>query len=156
MWPWEVEPRSVAHGILDDETYDWQAVVRAMLATGGRTVVVDEPALRAANVLARDVTGLDADETGSAGIAGLLELALEGALGEQESVAVVLSGVRRHGPHASSSATTSRSASSPAPSSASRSAPASAPPSSTSWPEPASRTAPASSSKVTSSQRSTP
>ena len=35
MWPWETEPRSVAHGILDDETYDWLAVVRAMLATGG-------------------------------------------------------------------------------------------------------------------------
>ena len=23
MWPWEEEPTSVAHGILDDETYDW-------------------------------------------------------------------------------------------------------------------------------------
>ena len=28
MWPWETEPHSVAHGILDDETYDWLAVVR--------------------------------------------------------------------------------------------------------------------------------
>ena len=36
MWPWETEPASVAHGILDDETYDWLAVVRAMLVTGGR------------------------------------------------------------------------------------------------------------------------
>ena len=36
MWPWEEEPRSVAHGILDDETYDWLAVVEGMLATGGR------------------------------------------------------------------------------------------------------------------------
>ena len=27
MWPWEAEPHSVAHGILDDETYDWLAVV---------------------------------------------------------------------------------------------------------------------------------
>ena len=45
MWPWETEPVSVAHGILDDETYDWLAVVRAMLVTGGRAVVVDEPAL---------------------------------------------------------------------------------------------------------------
>ena len=36
MWPWESEPRSVAHGILDDETYDWLAVVEGMLATEGR------------------------------------------------------------------------------------------------------------------------
>ena len=35
MWPWEQEPHSIAHGILDDETYDWLAVVEAMLATGG-------------------------------------------------------------------------------------------------------------------------
>ncbi|MGH2671642.1 MAG: PLP-dependent lyase/thiolase, partial [Actinomycetota bacterium] len=32
MWPWEDEPRSVAEGILDDETYDWAAVVGGMLA----------------------------------------------------------------------------------------------------------------------------
>ena len=32
MWPWETEPHSVADGILDDETYDWLAVVRGMLA----------------------------------------------------------------------------------------------------------------------------
>ena len=42
MWPWETEPHSVAHGILDDETYDWLAVVEGMLATGGTPVVVDE------------------------------------------------------------------------------------------------------------------
>ena len=45
MWPWETEPRSVADGILDDETYDWLAVVRAMLASGGRPIVVDEATL---------------------------------------------------------------------------------------------------------------
>ncbi|HCP61206.1 MAG TPA: hypothetical protein DIU14_01865, partial [Actinobacteria bacterium] len=31
MWAWEDEPESVAHGILDDETYDWMAVVTGML-----------------------------------------------------------------------------------------------------------------------------
>jgi threonine synthase len=101
MWPWETEPRSVAHGILDDETYDWLAVVRAMLATGGRAVVVDEAPLVAANALAREVTGIDADETGTAGLAGLLALSLDGVLRADESVAVVLSGVRRHAPPAS-------------------------------------------------------
>ncbi len=99
MWPWETEPLSVAHGILDDETYDWLAVVRAMLVTGGRVVVVDEPALIAANVLACEATGIDADETGTAGVAGLLALAAGGILRPDESIAVVLSGVR-HAPAA--------------------------------------------------------
>lgn len=95
MWPWETEPRSIAHGILDDETYDWLAVVRAMATTGGRVAVVDEDQLIAANALARDATGIDADETGTAGVAGLLALARAGALAPGEQVAVVLSGIRR-------------------------------------------------------------
>jgi threonine synthase len=103
MWPWETEPHSVAHGILDDETYDWLAVVRAMLATGGRAVVVDEERLLAANATAREVTGIDADETGTAGLAGLIELARDGAIGPGEHVAVVFSGVRRQPPPPSAS-----------------------------------------------------
>ena len=67
------EPRSIAHGILDDETYDWLAVVEGMLATGGHPVVVDERTLVDANKLARLATGSDVDHTGSAGLAGLLE-----------------------------------------------------------------------------------
>ncbi|HEY5516425.1 MAG TPA: hypothetical protein VIK12_09490, partial [Pengzhenrongella sp.] len=84
-----------AHGILDDEAYDWLAVVRAMLVTGGRAVVVDEPALIEANALACGATGIDADETGTAGVAGLLALARAGFVRPDEAVAVVLSGVRR-------------------------------------------------------------
>ena len=34
MWPWETEPVSVATGILDDETYDWLAVVRGTIESG--------------------------------------------------------------------------------------------------------------------------
>ncbi|MDR1709906.1 MAG: pyridoxal-phosphate dependent enzyme, partial [Candidatus Accumulibacter sp.] len=30
MRPWETAPHSIAHGILDDETYDWLEIVRAM------------------------------------------------------------------------------------------------------------------------------
>jgi threonine synthase len=74
MWPWETEPRSVAHGILDDETYDWLAVVGALLASGGQPVVVDEAGLEEANRLARKATGLVVDHTGSAGLAGALAL----------------------------------------------------------------------------------
>ena len=45
MWPWEEEPISIATGILDDETYDWLAVVEGMLLTGGVPLVVDEQTL---------------------------------------------------------------------------------------------------------------
>jgi threonine synthase len=101
MWPWETEPASIAHGILDDETYDWLAVVRAMLLTGGRAVVVDEADLLDANALACEATGIDADETGTAGVAGLFALAHGGFLRPDESVAVVATGVRRRpGTHA--------------------------------------------------------
>jgi threonine dehydratase len=84
-----------------------------MLATGGRAVIVGEDELIAANALARDTTGIDADETGTAGVAGLLALATEGALHPGESVAVVLSGVR-HGTVTMSSASSSSSAPAPA------------------------------------------
>ena len=95
MWAWETEPVSVAHGILDDETYDWLAVVRGMLITGGRSVVVDEATLEAANALARPVVGIDADHTGTAGLAGLIQLTRDGLVGPDESVAVIFSGARR-------------------------------------------------------------
>ena len=87
-------PSSVAHGILDDETYDWLAVVRAMLVTGGRRGRRGRGDLLEANALAREATGIDADETGTAGVAGLLALARDGLVRPDESVAVVLTGVR--------------------------------------------------------------
>jgi threonine synthase len=99
MRPWETEPVSIAHGILDDETYDWISVERATLTTGGRALVAGEAALVEANEVARATTGVDADETGSAGIAGLLALGAAGRLSPSESVAVVLSGVRRTDSH---------------------------------------------------------
>jgi threonine synthase len=95
MWPWEEEPRSVAEGILDDETYDWAAVVAGMLATDGAPVLVSEEALRAANDLAREATGIEVDHTGSAGLAGLLELSRRGELGADERVAVLFTGAAR-------------------------------------------------------------
>jgi threonine synthase len=96
MWPWESEPRSAARGILDDETYDWAAVVEGMLLSGGHPIVVDEPTLEAANALARDATSVNVDHTGSAGLAGLLQL-MQGPdpPSPDERVAVIFSGVRR-------------------------------------------------------------
>jgi threonine synthase len=95
MWPWEEEPKSVATGILDDETYDWAAVVAGMLATGGEPVLVSEERLVEANDLAREATGIDVDPTGSAGLAGLLERADAGEIGREERVTVLFTGARR-------------------------------------------------------------
>jgi len=66
-----------------------------MLVTGGTPVTVDEERLMEANDLARDTTGIDADHTGSSGLAGLMELLRDGSLGAGESVAVFLTGVTR-------------------------------------------------------------
>ena len=95
MWAWEDEPVSIAHGILDDETYDWLAVVRAMLLTGGRAVVVDEATLHEANALALPDVGIDADHTGTAGLAGLISLTRDGIVRPDETVAVIFSGAGR-------------------------------------------------------------
>jgi threonine synthase len=95
MWPWEEEPHSVAHGILDDETYDWLAVVEGMLRTGGSPVVVGEDRLVHANELAVSATGIDVDPTGSSGLAGLLAMRDRGDIGAEERVAVLFTGVRR-------------------------------------------------------------
>jgi threonine synthase len=98
MWPWETEPRSIAHGILDDETYDWLAIVRGMLESGGAPLVVDEALLEEANRRGR-AFGIDVDATGSAGLAGALALAGDGtgedANGAQATTAVIFSGVKR-------------------------------------------------------------
>jgi threonine synthase len=95
MWPWETEPHSIAHGILDDETYDWLAVVEAMLTSGGRPVLVGEEALANANALAVEVTGADVDPTGSAGLAGLIELRRLAVIPPDARVAVLFTGARR-------------------------------------------------------------
>jgi threonine synthase len=91
MWPWESEPRSIAHGILDDETYDWLEIVRGLHESGGTVVIVDEPTLEEAQLRARDATAIDVDATGSSGLAGAL--AQPPAPGER--AAAILSGARR-------------------------------------------------------------
>jgi threonine synthase len=97
MWPWTPEPHSVASGILDDETYDWLAVVRGMLASGGSSVLASEADLREANAMARRATGIDVDPTGSAGLAGLVHLRRTGEVSDDETCAVLFTGIRRDG-----------------------------------------------------------
>ncbi len=95
MWPWEALPRSVATGILDDETYDWWAVCRGMLTTGGFPIVASEEQLTRAHELAHEHTAIAADPTGTAGLAGLIAALDDGAVPHDESSAVLFTGVER-------------------------------------------------------------
>jgi len=95
MWPWEDEPHSVAHGIVDDETYDWLAVVEGMLASGGAPLVVREDELLDANALGAGATGIPVDPTGTAGLAGLVALRESGHVDDDERVGVLFTGVDR-------------------------------------------------------------
>lgn len=94
MQPWESVPHSIAHGILDDETYDWAALVEGMLASGGWPVAASEDVLREARDLAH-AAGVSADPTGAASLAGALVLRREGHVRDGERIAVLLTGVER-------------------------------------------------------------
>ena len=96
MWPWEHVGQSAADGILDDETYDWIPVVRAMGDGNGSPIVASEAQVLRANELGRSATGIDASFTGTAGLAGLI--AARDDVDSSERVAVVFSGVRRSNP----------------------------------------------------------
>ena len=95
MWPWESAPHSIAHGILDDETYDWLAVTEAMLESGGTPAVVGEAELAEANRIAHETTGIRVDPTGSSGLAGLRRLVADGVLAPDERAAVLFTGAER-------------------------------------------------------------
>ena len=91
MTVWE-SPHSVADGILDDETYDWIGVVETMRAGGGSPVVASEAHVVEAHTMAHRA-GFDVSATGSAGLAGLIEVI--DTVDPSERVAVVMSGVTR-------------------------------------------------------------
>jgi threonine synthase len=80
MRPWEEPPHSVASGILDDETYDWLAILRGVAATGGSTVVVGEDTLQQANRPVHETSTIKPSHTGSARLVGLLQLQRRGVV----------------------------------------------------------------------------
>lgn len=90
MWPWE-NPESIADGILDDVTYDWQPLLERTLATGGSPVVSTEQTIVEAYRLARDHTDIRVSPTGSAGLAGLMTEPPEPGA----RVAILFSGIDR-------------------------------------------------------------
>ena len=93
MTPWP-DPSSAATGILDDVTYDWLGVARALLLTGGSSVVAGEDDIESANQRVR-TAGYNADHTGSAGYAGLLAALRERTIAPTDRTAVLITGVRR-------------------------------------------------------------
>lgn len=91
MTVWD-EPKSLADGILDDETYDWVGVLSSLRSSGGRPVVAPEAAVIEAHRLATSA-GFNASPTGTAGLAGAL--ALRDQISADERIIVVMSGIER-------------------------------------------------------------
>jgi len=89
MSPWPEPPHSIAHGILDDEAYDWLGVLEGVLKTGGVPVVAPENRLVEARDLAQ-ANGVNASHTGASGLGGLLTDRPAG-----KRALVILSGVER-------------------------------------------------------------
>lgn len=96
MWPWD-EPHSIAHGILDDETYDWVALCDGMFKTGGGTHVVDDGTIVEAKGVAEG-WGVPVCHTGAAGLAGLMQMQRRGGstpASDEPPSLVILSGLDR-------------------------------------------------------------
>ncbi len=93
MWAWESEPHSLADGILDDETYDWIGILDGMSDTGGSPVVAAENSVVRAHHMASEFTDISVSPTGSAGLAGVLQI--RDSIASDERIVVVFSGVAR-------------------------------------------------------------
>lgn len=93
MQPWTTAPKSLATGILDDETYDGFVLLDALIRTGGWPLLASEDALSRSQELAY-VAGIPACATGTAGLAGLLALSAATGL-EDQGWAVLFTGERR-------------------------------------------------------------
>ncbi len=67
MWPWDGgPPHSLAHGILDDVTYDWYYLLCAVLRSGGRAEILLEDTIRDAYNMAQSHTGIPVCRPGRA------------------------------------------------------------------------------------------
>ena len=95
MWAWEEVAASAASGILDDLTYDWLGIVEAMQASQGWPVVVNENTVMDAHARVHRHTDIDADATGTSGLAGLLHDREQGALDGDAQGLVLITGVTR-------------------------------------------------------------
>jgi threonine synthase len=88
-------PPGTQHGILDDVTYDWYHLLRAVLRTGGRAEILDEATIGRAHGLAQRHTGIRVCATGAAGLAGLIRLTDSKVIDPGASAAVLFTGFDR-------------------------------------------------------------
>jgi threonine synthase len=96
LWPWDGgTPHSRAHGILDDVTYDWYYLLRAVLRSGGRAEILAEDTIRVAYEKAQHHTGIPVCPTGASGLAGLMQLTDSGAIDRGESAGLFFTGFDR-------------------------------------------------------------
>lgn len=95
MWAWHNPPRSIASGILDDETYDFRDCVEAMIDSSGVALAVSEDAIRRARALTDGVAENPISYTGAAGLAGLLTARELGVVRRGDRSLVILSGTER-------------------------------------------------------------
>jgi threonine synthase len=96
LWPWDGgTPHSLAHGILDDVTYDWYYLLRAVLRSGGRAEILAEDTIRVAYEKAQHHTGIPVCPTGASGLAGLMQLTDSGAIDRGESAGLFFTGFDR-------------------------------------------------------------
>lgn len=95
MWTWEKEPHSIAHGILDDITYDWFKIMQGMFRTGGIPITVTEQELKEANALAQKSTKINVDHTGSSGFSGYIKLKKLGVISKTASTVIIFTGIER-------------------------------------------------------------
>jgi threonine synthase len=96
MWPWDGSaPHSLAHGILDDLTYDWYYLLLPVLQTGGSVEILREETISLAHNTAQRHTGIPVCATGASGLAGLIRLTESGAVAPDESVGLFFTGFDR-------------------------------------------------------------
>ena len=95
MTPWEDVGLSAATGILDDVTYEWLTVVEPMLSTNGWPVTVTETQILDAHRFVHEYCDIDADETGTAGLAGVLHDSRVGVIRRDDNVVALVTGVTR-------------------------------------------------------------
>jgi threonine synthase len=100
MQPWH-EPTSIAHGILDAETYDWVNFCTGMLETGASGVKVsDADVIEACHLVRADTSslggaGIYACHTGCSGVAGMRKLKSDGVTGGEGVDVCIISGMER-------------------------------------------------------------
>jgi threonine synthase len=94
VWP---DPTGAAHGIMDDETYDWAKLSEAMLRTGGGSHKVSDELILQSWQEARAVTGINMCTTGACGYAGVQKIRSKSASCLKEPTLIIFSGMDRSG-----------------------------------------------------------